>query len=174
MEIPARLETDRLLIRPFKLEDFEGFFGFLTSQKATENLFISPEERSREGVKAFFEEIIMSYHSPNPIFALAVTEKTTGRYVGAMGLTALKDGVSAEAIFIFLPDYWGQGFASEAGAEMVSYALDYLMLEKVALFVADENTQGARLAEKLGMEFEEKVEHREYPEPVNRYARYRK
>lgn len=173
MEIPAQLETERLLIRPLRENDFEGFYAFLTSQQATKNLFISPEERSREGVKAFFEEIIKSYDSPTPIFALAVEEKATGQYVGAMGLTALKDGLSAEAIFIFLPDFWGMGFATEAGEEMMSYALDYLMLEKVVVFVADENTSGAKLAENLKMTFDQKVEHREYPTPVRRFVRYR-
>ncbi|MDX2247293.1 MAG: GNAT family N-acetyltransferase [Bacteroidia bacterium] len=173
MEVPAQLETERLLIRPLRENDFEGFYSFLTSQQATENLFIAPEERSREGVKAFFDEIILSYDSPSPIFALGVEEKTSGRYVGAMGLTALKDGVSAEAIFIFLPDFWGMGFASEAGEEMMSYALEYLLLDKVVLFVSDENRNGAKLAKNLGMHFDEKVPHREYPHPVNRFVRHR-
>lgn len=170
MDIPSQLETDRLLIRPLKMEDFEGFFSFLKSKEATRNLFLSPEDRTREGVKLFFEELVRAYDTPNPIFALGVVEKDTHDYVGTMGLSALKIGNSAETIFIFLPDFWGKGYAYEAGEKMFSYAFDNLKLDQLVCFLTHENEAGIKLAERLGMNFADWAKHLEYPDKVMRYT----
>ena len=169
MGIPISLDTNRLIIRRFEKNDFDSFYEFLSDPAAIKNLTFSQEELKLENVKAFFTEIITSYETPNPIFGFAVVEKSSGEYVGAMGLTSLKDGTGSETIFVFLPRFWGKGYATEAGDALFDFAFRKFGVRKIVSFLASENLSGIRLAEKLGMEFKDMVKHREYPEKVRRY-----
>ena len=174
MDIPASLDTSRLVIRRFEKEDFESFYAFLADPTAIQYLTLSEGELNRENAKAFFFDMIESYGSTNPIFGFAVTEKSSGDYVGAMGLTSLKDREGSETIFIFLPKYWRKGYATEAGLALFDYAFKNLGVKKIVSFLSKENAPGIRLAEKLEMKFDQMVEHREYSEPVKRYIITRK
>ena len=170
MSIPESLDSKRLKIRRFKKSDFDSFFRFLSDPKATQHLTFSEGELGRENVEAFFAEIIDSYDTSNPIFGYAVVEKSSGKYVGAMGLTALTKEKGSETIFVFLPEFWRKGYATEAGKALFTCAFEVFSVPKIVSFLADENQAGIRLAEKLGMEFDQMVKHREYPRPVKRYV----
>ncbi len=73
MKIP-RMETERLIIRPYLPDDLESLFTFFNDEKVTRFTDL-PSEQSLEETKEFLDLILHSYETENPIFALAVDRK---------------------------------------------------------------------------------------------------
>ena len=170
MELPQELITDRLIIRPHKSEDFEGFFSSITNEQATRFLRFSPEERTPEGTRAFYDEILALQETDNPIFGLAVLEKGSRNYVGLIGLTPLSDGSATEAFYIFLPNFWKHGYATEAVKKVMEYAFSVLNLPKLVTFVPPQSEASVRVVEKLGMKREGSEPHNDFLTDVYRYG----
>jgi RimJ/RimL family protein N-acetyltransferase len=57
----------------------------------------------------------------------------------------------------FLPQYWGQGLATEACAASIDFAFQVLGLARVIGLVLAENVASIRVLEKVGMHFEGEV-----------------
>ena len=86
----------------------------------------------------------------------ATIERSTGAFLGRCGLLPWSiDGV-AEVELAFLIDKrrWGEGFGTEAAAGIVRYARDALRLARLICLVMPGNAASARVARKVGMDFE--------------------
>jgi RimJ/RimL family protein N-acetyltransferase len=61
-------------------------------------------------------------------------------------------------------EYWGKGYATEAGQEVIRYAFEILKLEEVVSFTAAINKRSSALMERLGMQNSyENFEHSALP-----------
>jgi RimJ/RimL family protein N-acetyltransferase len=59
--------------------------------------------------------------------------------------------------FAFLPEFWNQGYASEAAAGVLSYAKDVLKLPRIVAITNKDNDASGKLLEKLGLHFDRLV-----------------
>jgi RimJ/RimL family protein N-acetyltransferase len=87
-----------------------------------------------------------------PIFLLE-----SGEHVGCAGMRAYKLEENIPSMGYYLrPKFWGQGFATEAGCAVISYA--FSMLGMTTLFAGDhpENAGSRRVLAKLGFTFTHK------------------
>ena len=85
----------------------------------------------------------------------ATVLKADGNYVGRCGLyPKFKDEgrVAGEAVlgFYLARQFWGQGFATEAGRAFVDFGFGELKLERIVTAVEVENKASIRVLEKLG------------------------
>ena len=81
----------------------------------------------------------------------AVERKADGRLVGSMGLDLrLVQGKAELGYWVGLP-YWGNGYATEAGLEMLRYAFGTLGLARVCAHHMARNPASGRVLEKIGM-----------------------
>lgn len=174
MRLPQELKTQRLVIRPHRPEDFDGFYDFLSDPEATKYISFSNEERTREGSRAFFEEIIATYETQHPVFGLAIEEQATGAYVGFCGLVSLEHQLGAELFYVLLPAYRRQGYAKEMLQGLLAYAFDTLQVGRLVCFVSPENQPGIQTVTSIGMEDEGMTAHDAYPNEVHQFAIWRK
>lgn len=146
------LETNRLILRPFREEDAEDIFEY--RKEPLVNCFAcmklnSPEEARAEIVKRADESE----------YRLAVVLKDTGKVIGEIEAhpeSSLPDMMDAK-MDTFSPcwmlnrDYHGKGYAYEAACAF----FDYLFCEKGArriyAYTEDYNLPSQHLCEKLGM-----------------------
>lgn len=86
----------------------------------------------------------------------AVELKSTGEFIGFIGLHVHPpefDMADAPEIgWRLLPQYWNQGYASEAAKALLKYAFRTLRLEKVISFTACINTPSERVMQNIGLE----------------------
>lgn len=150
-KVPESLESDRLIIRPFILDDFEPLFCFLRDEKATQYLSFTREQRTYMGTKDLLDIFISGYGKPEQIFALAVIRKQDQQYVGSLGLYPVKDSEDTEIFYTLLPKYWGKGYATEASHRLLAYAFSEIGLERVVAFIFPYNEASERVAVRLGM-----------------------
>jgi RimJ/RimL family protein N-acetyltransferase len=174
MRLPEKLITERLILRPHKLDDFEGFFSFLSNPEASLYISFSSEERTREGSLAFFEEILATYETQRPVFGLAIEETSTGSYAGFCGLVNLEHQQGAELYYVLLPEFRRRGYALEAVEALFRYAFQDLKIGRLVCFVAQDNEAGLRTLNLLGMEDEGLTDHDAYPQPVHQFGLWRK
>jgi RimJ/RimL family protein N-acetyltransferase len=99
------------------------------------------------------ERINEGHSTENPSALCAI--RAEGTVVG-WAVTNLHD-LRAHAAYVgyyVLPDYWGNGYASEAAQLLVAYAFDELNAHRVEASVQADNPASKRVLEKLGFQQE--------------------
>lgn len=84
----------------------------------------------------------------------AVTRKSDGALVGAIGLMNVEKDHQAELGYWIGEPYWNQGFCTEAGHAVVRYAFTELGLVRVYANHLTRNPQSGRVMQKIGMKHE--------------------
>lgn len=85
-------------------------------------------------------------------FRFWITEKGSSEIVGTVCISSILFG-SVKSCFLsykIAADKQGQGFASEAVAEVVSFAFNVLQLHRIESYVMPRNQKSIRVMEKLG------------------------
>jgi ribosomal-protein-alanine N-acetyltransferase len=150
------LETARLVIRPFTMDDLQVLHAILSQETVMEYL---PEDvPSLEEVEQILDFVTDCYtrNTPKDIikFTVAVVDKATGRLIGWVGLGPLEfDADRIELYYGLAETYWGRGLATEAGWLMLDFGFRSLALPEIVAVVDPENKASVRVLEKLGMKY---------------------
>jgi [ribosomal protein S5]-alanine N-acetyltransferase len=75
--------------------------------------------------------------------------KTTDQIIGICGLHHSEDGI--EISYMFFPEFWGQGLASEAVHANLDIGFKVLNLQKIIAITQQANQASCRLLERVGM-----------------------
>jgi ribosomal-protein-alanine N-acetyltransferase len=142
------LETTRLRLQPCRTEDVELIHTLWTHECVRRFLF---DERviSRDEARAFVEESLANFEQYGYGLWL-VFAREDARLVGFAGLLRSEEE-GPNLIYGIHPDFCGEGYATEAAAAVLSYALEKLALPKVKADVDEPNAASVRVLEKLGM-----------------------
>jgi ribosomal-protein-alanine N-acetyltransferase len=151
----ARIETSRVLLRPFEEADSSAFAAIASQDEVLE--FLPSADRMTPGqLRGVFEWLLECYET-NTLerihkFTLPVVLKRTGEIVGWCGLGPLEfDQSEMELYFVISPEHWGEGLATEAAGALLSYAFDALGLPRVVAVVDPANHASVHVIRKLGM-----------------------
>ncbi len=140
-------------MREFISEDAGDFFALCTNPKVMK--YIVGEEVPAD-VEAMREKIA-SYpdYKRHGFGRWACIHKATGRLIGFTGLKRLEDfGDEVDLGYRFLPEFWGQGLATESGLPCIRYGFEVLELDRIIGLALPENTGSIRVLQKCGMTFE--------------------
>ena len=150
--VPA-LESDRLRLRPFTLQDEAEVFALACDPEVAR--FVRFEAHRTPAETRQFLELVQQHYSRGDPFALAIVRRADERLIGSCGFVSL-DGErrSAEIGYWLGKPYWGQGYAAEAARALVRFAFEQMGLERVEAKCFPDNRAGQRVIEKLGMKFE--------------------
>ena len=149
------IETDRLLLRPFELDDAEALHAIWsdpTAARFSDDVPDWPRPRTVEDTLRYLEAII-ARQTERGYAPWAVIEKATGRLIGDCGLFPA-DGVGAEIELAYglAPDVWGRGYATEAAAACLRVGFEQLGARRIVADVDPENPASLRVLEKAGFE----------------------
>ena len=100
----------------------------------------------------------------------AVRVRATGTFAGRGGLkhTHVGGRDEVEVAYAFLPQYWGQGLATELAAASVRVGFDVLRLSDLVCFTLTSNLASQRVMEKAGFRYEREVLHAHLPHVLYR------
>jgi len=144
-----QLETPRLLLREYRMADYEAVHAYATCEEALKYVFWGPNtpEDTRAHLRACSLE---AFSNPRTQYSLAIVEKRTGRLAGGCSLT-VEGGTQAEAGWILHPDYWNRGYMTEAAAALLRFGFETLHLHRIYATCDAGNTASYRVMEKNGM-----------------------
>ena len=158
----ARIETPRVLLRPFTLGDLEAFRAIASQEEILE--FLPETDRMTPAqMEAILKWLIRCYHENTPErirkFTLPVILKRTSDIVGWCGIGPLEfDQSETEIYFVISREHWGQGLATESARALLGYTFGELGLPRIVAVVHPANTGSVRVIEKLGMRPERSVQ----------------
>lgn len=146
------LQTERLLIRPFTLDDAEAFWPLVS---LPEMLRYTGEQAqtSLEDVRNFLLKRPLREYATYGFGRMACIEKSTGRLIGHCGLKYLEDMQEVDIGYRFLPDCWGKGYATESAQALVRQGMEHGITRIIGL-VDPQNIASAKVLKKLGLQFE--------------------
>lgn len=149
----TRLETERLVIRPFKVTDFDEHYAAVFSDPMVMRYLPGgkpiPEEQARSAISRFME----SWETKGYGLA-AVFRKDDNRLIGHCGLQNLDGTYDTEIAYALAPHCWGMGYATEAAKASRDFGFNGLNLDRIVAIAAHENAPSRRVIEKLGMTYE--------------------
>ncbi|MFI1399222.1 GNAT family N-acetyltransferase [Streptomyces sp. NPDC020681] len=151
----GRLETERLILRPWRVEDAEEALGIFSAADVAR--WLSPAMDRVADVNAMRlvlqQWIGESGRLLTPAGRWAIERRDDHRLVGGGILLPLPPrGEDLEMGWQLHPDVWGQGYASEAGRAIARWAFDQGFDEVVAV-VRPANDRAAATARRIGMEW---------------------
>jgi ribosomal-protein-alanine N-acetyltransferase len=156
------LETDRLFLRPYTVDDLDQLHNIVSQKEVMEYL---PEDvMSLEQTKTTLTWIIECYgkNTAEHIvkFSVGVFHKDEGRLMGWCGLGPLEFEPSEIEIYYGLSRVCcGQGFATEASKALLDYGFRVIGLDKIVAIVMPKNIASKRVIEKMGLIYQKQVKN---------------
>jgi [ribosomal protein S5]-alanine N-acetyltransferase len=147
------IETERLMIRSFALDDAEAMFK-LASDPEVFRFFpqwlAKSVDDSRNWVKW-----MMGMEREFGYSFWAVVEKASGEVIGDCGLAPLEgEGPEVELGCDLRRDKWNRGYGYEAGKACLEYGFGELKLERIVAVTHPDNAPARKVVEKLGFMLE--------------------
>jgi RimJ/RimL family protein N-acetyltransferase len=155
--LPPEIETGRLRLRAFTVDDVDGLQLIFGDAEAMRYI-TAGETITREESAARLGRTIEGWRQRGFGF-LAVTSKDSAEFVGYCGFMLLDKTPEVEIAYAFNASQWGRGFATEAARACLRWGFEELKLERVVAVVNPQNTASQRVLEKLGMTYVKRVHH---------------
>src|SRR5947209_7601162 len=179
------LETQRLLIKPFTMDDLDDIHQILDRDLMTADLG-TEGTHTRQERERWLQWTLMSYEelaklNQPPYGDRAVVLKQTQHVIGACGFVPcfapfgqLPSFTSASQnavvhfnspefglFYALSPAYQRQGYATEATQALIDYAFTQLLLKRIVATTTYENVASMGVMRNVGM----RIEKNPYPDP---------
>ncbi len=163
------LQTERLLLRPFTLDDAADYWPLLRDPQILRFTGEQPVS-DLEGVREILRTRPLADYQQHGYGRMACVERASGRLIGFSGLKYLEDLDEVDIGYRFVPDAWGKGYATESARPLLEYGLQQLRLRRVIGLVMPQNQASARVLVKLGLRFEQQISVDDHAQPLDLYA----
>lgn len=152
MSAIPELQTERLLMRGWREEDFEPWAEIVGDPAVTRGL---GRDAGMTPHEAWVDIAVMAGHWALKGYGLWVLEDRDSReVVGRAGLYYPPDWPEMEVGWSVGRKHWGKGYAPEAGRAACRWAHDELGTRHIVSLIHPGNEQSIRVAEKLGESLE--------------------
>ena len=145
------LETERLRLRPFSLDDVDAYYAGISSDADVMRYLPGGQPRQRadsQWVIGYF----MRHAELHGFGVWAVEEQASRALIGHAGLEYIPGAEEVEIAYTFAKAYWGRGYATEAAAATISYGFGALNLPEIFGLAFPQNTASQNVMRKIGME----------------------
>jgi ribosomal-protein-alanine N-acetyltransferase len=145
------LKTERLTIREFQFTDWMDVHAYASNLEVITHMLWGPN--TEEETQAFIVHAIdMQRKSPRVDYEFAVIHQSTGKLIGGAGIHVFDR--QGEIGYCFHPDYWKQGYASEAAREVLKIGFEELGLHRIYATCRPDNMGSASVMKNIGMTYE--------------------
>ena len=147
----SEIATDRLVLRRFRTEDADDFSAYRSEPDvARYQSWETPFELSE--AQEFIQEMLDAHpDTEGDWFQFASALRDTGQVIGDVAMLVLDgDPGSVEIGYALAPAQAGRGYASEAVAAIVDYAITRRGKQEVMAWTDTRNTRSIALLERLG------------------------
>ena len=147
------IETERLILRPFNLEDakeVQRLAGDIEIAKTTLHI---PHPYEDGMAEEWINRHVEAYERGVSL-TLAITHKEEKYLIGAVGLIINKDHDRAELGYWIGKPYWNKGYCLEAAKALCDYGFQKIGLNKICASHLKRNPASGKVMQKIGMEQE--------------------
>jgi RimJ/RimL family protein N-acetyltransferase len=152
----AVVETPRLVLRRFTLDDADFIFGLLNQPSFLE--FIGDKGvRTLDDARDYLLKGPIASYETFGFGLYLVNRKQDGTPIGMCGLLKREALQDVDIGFAFLPEFWSKGYAVESASAVLEHGRHAFGLSRIVGIAKPENHASIRVLEKLGMSLEGRV-----------------
>jgi ribosomal-protein-alanine N-acetyltransferase len=157
------LLTERLVLRPMEESDLDAYTELLATPEVRRSLHLTGSPSRRDAWLGMAQW--RGQWELRGSGQFAVEERATGRFVGRAGLHRPEqdDWPGLEVGWALHPEWWGRGYATEAGAASLAYAFDVMGVDEAFSLILPENQRSQAVAKRLGLALMEERLLSNYP-----------
>jgi ribosomal-protein-alanine N-acetyltransferase len=150
------LSSERLLFRQHIMTDMDAYCAMEMNTEVRR--YVGGYPRTREEAERRFLPSLKP--ATDRLSMWATVLKETGQYIGRCGVYPHfdHDGVpiadEGTLAFYIASQYWGRGFATEAGRAFIRFGFDELKLKRIITSIQVGNDASVHIIKKLGFELE--------------------
>lgn len=148
------LETDRLLLRPFKRGDTDAMFKNWASDPEVTKYLTWPHYTSRDEVQLKIDEWVSNYAKPD-FYQWAIVEKGSDDVIGTISVVSKNDLVHLAHIgYCIGRAFQGKGYMTEALTRLIDFFFDDVGYNRIEARHDPNNAASGRVMQKAGLTFE--------------------
>ena len=153
-----RIETERLILRPWKESDVDDFFAYASIPGVGE-MAGWPHHQSKEKTQ---QTIAMFMRDKD---VLAIELKESNQVIGSLGIHENDndhvgpDYLGREVGYVLSKEYWGRGLVPEAVRGVIDYCFSTLYYDYLLCGHFTWNHQSRRVIEKCGFQYLKDISH---------------
>ena len=146
------IETERLILRPFKQTDLDDFYEYASVEGVGEMAGWKHHENKEKS-----QNILDLFINEDKTFAIVLKENNT--VIGSLGveeygmeqaLSEFFDYKGREIGYVLSKDYWGKGLMPEAVKAVIDYLFNVINLDFLTCGYYEFNSQSKKVQEKCG------------------------
>lgn len=148
------IETKRLILRPFKMDDLDNLFEY-ASVPGTGEAAGWPHHENKDVSLYRINRFIEGKHT------FALVYKENNKVIGSLGLEEMSESFvekisefhnlcGREVGYVLSKDYWGQGLMPEAVQAVINYCFNTLNYDFLLCGHFDKNARSSRVQDKCG------------------------
>lgn len=149
----VQLETPRLVLRSFRMTDAADVVRLAGDRDIAATTRLIPHPYELPMAEAWLSSLPAATER-GELLNFAITLKTTGELVGAIGLVLNAVDHHGELGYWIGKPYWDNGYATEAAKAIVDHAFGVLHLHRIFAHHFSRNAASGRVMQKLGMKCE--------------------
>ena len=150
----VQLETDRLILRRFAVNDAESFFFNWASDDEVTRYLTWPTHQSTAVSRGYMEYCVKGYDDP-AFYQWGIELKDTHELIGNISVVKVIDEIgSLEFGWVIGKKYWGNGYTAEAGLKLIDFFFDQVGANRICAGHDVNNPNSGRVMQKIGMKFE--------------------
>ena len=148
------IETDRLILRRFTVEDAEDMYNNWASDSEVTRFLTWPPHASVDVTRTLLTEWVAKYEDGG-YFNWAIELKETGSVIGNISVVHLHEDIDAAEIgYCMSRAYWGREIMPEALRAVIEFLFKYADMNRVAACHDVHNPKSGRVMDKAGMKSE--------------------
>jgi ribosomal-protein-alanine N-acetyltransferase len=151
------LETERLLLRKFTLEDLDELIELRSDDEVIK--YLGGRRLQNPDAIARRLQFYIDCYSKFGFGMSAMIWKETNEMIGWSGLQPLDDTPEIEVGYGMIKRFWGKSIGYECATAWLSYGFEKASLERIVAVASPENTASWRIMEKCGMRYEKTETH---------------
>lgn len=141
-----RIETDRLILRPPRIEDFEAYAANMADLEAAR--FIGGQQSRALAWRGFLS--LAGAWMIQGFSMFSVIEKSSGQWIGRLGPWHPEGWPGTEVGWGLARAAWGKGYALEGATAAIDWAFEHLGWDEVIHSIHPDNVPSQALARRLG------------------------
>ena len=147
------LETERLILRKFTIEDVNDYFEFASDSEVTKFLRWGPHP-DKEYTSKYLQRVLKDY-SQGEDGPWGIELKTIKKVIGSIHIMRFNIYYKkAEIGFLLAQTYWKNGYMQEALNKVLEYSFTELALNRIEALCIPDNHAAIRVVEKTEMQIE--------------------
>ena len=148
------IETDRLILRRFTMEDAEPMFRNWASDERVTKFLIWPPHANIDVTRMVLNEWVNSYANDN-YYQWAIELKELREPIGSISVVHLDDKtMKAHIGYCIGADWWHKGIMSEALKAVIDFMFDEVGMQRVEARHDTNNPHSGDVMRKCGMKYE--------------------